>query len=143
MASLSRLWMPVGSSGSVNNIEYFNLNIVTLFCWDCHWFSSFKITNNLKMEFFMIDNDVQTISWLFSSWSFSDYHNLDFFRLAEITASTSVSPLLAANSLFLWSYKLPTPMSCKHQVFRRIFQIDDIFISCDICTFVVVKFSWL
>ena len=41
---------------------------------------------------------------------------------------------------FLWSYKLPTPMSCKHQVFRRIFQIDDTFISCDIYTFVFVKF---
>jgi hypothetical protein len=44
---------------------------------------------------------------------------------------------------FLSSYKLPTPMSCKHQVFRRIFQIDDTFISCDICTFVFVKFSRL
>jgi len=30
--------------------------------------------------------------------------------------------LLAANSLFLLSYKLPTPMSCKHQDFVTIFR---------------------
>jgi hypothetical protein len=62
MASLSRLWTPAGSSDSVNSIEDFNFNIVTLFCQDCHQFSSFKITNNLKLECFMIDNDVQTVS---------------------------------------------------------------------------------
>jgi hypothetical protein len=62
MASLSRLWTPAGSSGSVNSIEDFNFNIVTLFCQDCHQFSSFKITSNLKLECFIIDNDVQTVS---------------------------------------------------------------------------------
>jgi len=31
------------------------------------------------------------------------------------------SDLLEANSFFLIVYKLPTPVSCKHQVFRRIF----------------------
>ena len=67
MAPLSRLWKPTGSSGSVNSIEDFNFNIVTLFCQYCHQFLSFKITSNLKLEFFMIDNDVQTASWLFLS----------------------------------------------------------------------------
>ena len=62
MEPLSRLWMPTGSNGSVNSIGDFNLNIMSLFCQDCHQFSSFKITNNLKLEVFMIDNDVQTDS---------------------------------------------------------------------------------
>jgi hypothetical protein len=62
MATLSRLWMSAGSSSHVNCIEDFKLNIATLFCQDCHQFSSFKIISNLKLECFMIDNDIQTVS---------------------------------------------------------------------------------
>jgi hypothetical protein len=50
--------------------------------------------------------------------------------VAEITASTSVSPLLAANSHFSLSHKLPTPMFHKHWFFVAIFKWTTLFILC-------------
>jgi hypothetical protein len=42
--------------------------------------------------------------------------------LAATAMPTVLEILLAANSFFLLSYKLPTPMSCKHQVFVAFFK---------------------
>ena len=42
MTTLSRLWTPAGSSGSINSIGDFIFNIATRLSWDCYQFSSFK-----------------------------------------------------------------------------------------------------
>ena len=99
------------------------LKILSLKSWladlkGCHWFASFE--TSLEKIF---EDDVSTIfGCYFLSWNSLWWPNLDSLLLTEITASPSVSPLLAANShFFSLSHKLPTPMFHKHWFLVAIF----------------------
>ena len=62
----------------------------------------------------MISDDVSTIFGCYFQVEIIFAIFAEFVPFAEITASPSESPLLAANSHFSLPHKLPTPMFHKH-----------------------------
>ena len=139
MPTLSRLWMPAGSSGYANSIGDFIFNIWLV---DLKTVIGFHLLKHCWKRW-LIMMFIRFFWLLFLSWNFLCCPSLNLFLLTEITASTSVSPLLAAKSHFSICFISYLHQCLQTSIFRRNSRMNDTFILCIFCTIIFVLFSLL